>query len=170
MSERFYVAQCLPSQESIAALNLRNQKFETYYPTETKERRIKVRNAVRTTSHIVPLFPGYVFVAFDHLRDAWRSINGTRGVRRLLGEGEKPVAVPEGFVDELRRQCALGVFDQSAARDVIRAGESVRIESGSFAGLIGECIEARAKSVRVLLSCFGGAVRVTFSPDNVARV
>ena len=105
------------------------------------------------------------------MRDPWRSINGTRGVRCILGEGEKPVPVEHGFVEELYTRWDGGEFKEKPV-DLARvhAGDYARVNSGSFAGLVGRCLEARATKIKLSLNVFGGAVAVTFNSGAVVPV
>lgn len=168
--KRYYVIQTNPGQEQIAAENLKNQRYNAYLPTLVKERQANKRFPWRGGSKIEPVFSGYMFVELDLKSDHWRSINGTRGVKRLLGETEQPTPIPDGFIETLRAMCERGAYDEHLHKpQEIRAGDRVRVESGSFVGLIGKCIQARAKNVKLLLNAFGGAVEVIFGIEKVAR-
>ncbi len=69
--------------------------------TFTPRRWRTVRHARRVRDVAAPLFPGYLFVSLDPGAVRWRSINGTVGVRYLIAAGDKPLPLPEGFVEAL---------------------------------------------------------------------
>ena len=86
----WFLAQLKPNCANIADKNLKRQGFKTFLPTEeeTRERNGKFVTAIR------PLFPGYIFVAFDEARGLWRTVNSTYGITRLVSFGKEPTAVP----------------------------------------------------------------------------
>lgn len=129
MSNVWYVANTLPHKEFLAAEQLRNQGFEVFLPATRRQ----VRHARQVTEKLNALFPSYLFVAEDENR--WRSINGTRGVRRLIMAGEEPARVLPGLVEELKASVdEHGVFSYQGP---LATGDRVRIESGPFADLAG---------------------------------
>ena len=87
----WFVAATKPRDEALAEAQLKQQGFDTFLPRFRKIR----RHARRATEVLAPVFPGYCFVQADPQQYPWRSINSTRGVRRLVGamNGE-PQAVP----------------------------------------------------------------------------
>ena len=96
---RWYVAQIHPNSEALVLDQLGRQAYETYAPQERSK--VVIKNVVVERASY--LFPGYVFVAFDLERDRWRSINGTRGVAKLLPRAsETPLPVPIGLVEGIR--------------------------------------------------------------------
>lgn len=94
--EKWYVVETKPRQETVAAINLRNQGFFVFTP---KIRR-PVRHARQTFERIVPLFPGYLFIR--NPLDRWRSVNGTVGAKRIVTNGTDPVEVEYGVVKALQ--------------------------------------------------------------------
>lgn len=153
--ERWYVVQTQPRAEARAAANLGRQGYRTFCP----RRRRTVRHARRATVALVPLFPAYVFLRLDLSRDLWRSVNGTRGVVRLVSNGDVPARVPRGVVESLEaRTDAEGAMDWSSS---LEAGRPVRILDGAFADLVGTLLELDAGGrVRVLLDLLGRPVSV----------
>src|SRR4051794_19278393 len=91
------VAAIQPGKGIAAADHLRRLGHEVFAPSNSKT----VRHARRTTLQLTPVFPGYLFVAIDRSATAWRSINGTIGVRHLICAGGRPLSLPEGFVEGL---------------------------------------------------------------------
>ena len=59
-------------------------------------------NCKQTT--VKPLFPGYLFVFIDYLKDNWSKINYTRGVKKLITLGRNFLPVSKDFVDELKKK------------------------------------------------------------------
>jgi transcriptional antiterminator RfaH len=153
--ERWYVVHTQPHAESRATSNLEGQGYALFCPRMRKT----VRHARKATTTLAPLFPNYLFLQLDVSRDHWRSVNGTRGVIRLITQGETPQPVPVGIVEALQaRMSADGVLDWTAA---LKIGQAVRISSGPFADFVGtlEKLDAGGR-VRVLLDILGRSVSV----------
>ena len=98
--KNWYVVYTQPNGENLADLHLQRQGFEVYLPRYSKM--ISHARYLKKVSR--PLFQRYLFVRLNIETQLWRSINGTLGVTRLVSRGEKPVAVPEGIVDELKKR------------------------------------------------------------------
>ncbi len=158
MMTRWYVVHTQPHGEAKASLNLERQGFATYLPRYRRQR----RHARQTEFVPRPLFPNYLFVAFDIARDRWRSIQSTIGVNRLVMAGEEPVPVPNGVVEEIRlREDAEGyvVLGLPAGAKI---GGPVRLIDGIFAdarGILERIVDNRR--VAVLLQLLGREVRVS---------
>jgi len=61
-------------------------------------------------THLESLFPGYLFAQLA--TDAWPRLAWLHGVRRILGEGDHPLPLPAGVVEDLiGRTSTRGVVD-----------------------------------------------------------
>jgi len=150
----WFVANTRPQGEVQARAHLERQGFHVFCPLYRKT----IRHARQRREVEAPLFPGYIFVQLD-LSQPWTIVNGTRGVRRLLAQGERPLALPAGFVETLQRQMReQGVI---ALEPAFGIGAAVRIVEGPFAELIGtvERLDATGR-VQVLLELLGRSVAV----------
>jgi transcriptional antiterminator RfaH len=163
MAQRWYVVQTKPLQEGIALRELSNQAFTCHLP---KIASIKPRRGKHTII-VSPLFPSYLFVRFNIEREAWRSINGTKGVVRLLGSTEETASpLPRGFVEEmLSRADPDGVIAlQKAVRTIKKfaVGDTLKVKEGSFQGFSGTCQKTDHKTATLLLYLLSGKVAVKF--------
>ena len=151
---RWFVVHTRPHQECRAEANLVRQGFRVWLPVMERSR----RHARRIETVRGALFPGYLFVALDPERTAWRAINGTFGVRRILTRGSSPQALPEGFIAALR--CAVGADGLSTAAPAdLRPGDAVRITAGPFTECAAVVLRlAPGERVDVLLQVLGGRV------------
>ena len=153
--EHWYLVQVKPNGYRLAQLNLIHQGFKCFQPLvrATERRGEQFRPVSR------PLFPGYLFVAFDPTRAPWRKINSTAGVVRLLSLGNTPQLVPEGLVADLRAR--LDAEGHVIFSDTLIVGDRVEIQSGPFAGFLGEVArlapDARA---HLLVDLMGRKARV----------
>jgi len=164
-NRRWFVVHTQPKSEMRAVPNLERQGYHTFCPCM----RHTVRHARKSTPVMVPLFPGYVFVQLDVSADQWRSINGTRGVIRLITNGETPVAVPVGIVEDLQRRISPdGAMDWTTS---LKIGDQVKIAEGPFAAFIGTLQKLDASGrVRVLLDLLGRSVSVSLHAEKIAPI
>ena len=155
VNERWFLVHTLPNSERRAQLHLGAQGFRTHYPTFHKT----IRHARRLQTVRAALFPGYLFLILDLVRDRWLSVRSTVGVRSLFTCEDRPVPVPEGIVETLIEnmdEAHLALFG-----DGLKTGQSVRIISGPFANFVGSLERLNdAGRVRVLLDMMGTAVPV----------
>ena len=89
----------------------------------------------RTDTVKAPLFPGYLFVFMDVAKTRWRAIRSTIGIRHLICEGEKPLAVPPGVVEDIRAQ--EDVSGLVPVAPPFRPGEEVRVTDGALREQVG---------------------------------
>jgi transcriptional antiterminator RfaH len=159
---RWFVAYTERRGEALAIDNLRRQGFGAFCPWIRKT----IRHARKTQAVLAPLFPSYVFVELDTAQDRWRSINGTRGVSHLIANGETPTPVPSGVIEAIRvRTDGDGVVDWTTT---LHVGQTVRINNGPFADLIGTLEHLSPEGrVRVLVHLMGQVVAVRMHSDNL---
>jgi transcription elongation factor/antiterminator RfaH len=151
----WYVVHTQPRAEGQAVCHLEMQGYRVFCPRYRRT----VRHARKAKSVLAPLFPNYVFVRLDTSHNQWRRINGTRGVLRLLTQGETPQPVPNGIVDGLQSKMrADGTMDWTPT---LKIGAAVRITDGPFTEFLGtlEHFDAAGR-VRVLLDLLGRSVPV----------
>jgi transcriptional antiterminator RfaH len=162
--KRWYAVNALPCQEMRADENLRRQGFYTWLPQYRRTR----KHARRVDNVLAPLFPGYLFVRFDPAVERWRSINGTFGVIRLLCNGDTPLAVPDGLVEEImQRRDESGLVLLPTRR--LAVGNAVKVAFGSFAQLEGLVQEMPGRDrVIVLLNLLGRKVRASVPLTELA--
>lgn len=159
MDYRWYVAAALAGLEATAIYHLSRAGITAFSPS------IGVGVSLRR------LFPGYVFVELESVEEAG-VVNRQRGIHRMLPvHANEPLALPRGFVEDLRGGLARGDFDAKACGEIVRkycAGEAVPIVAGAYSGHYGEMVRYRKGSLIVLLSLFGGQREVPIPQHCVA--
>ena len=155
--DRWYLVQTHPREDLRAILELARQGFPVHYPTMV----------VRDDQVPVPLWPGYMFTAFDVTDDRWRGVHSTPGVRRLFSfSAERPHPMRRGYVEGLIAAAgAAGVID--ARPQPIQPGDQLRITSGPFANLVAMCQRTAADRVTVLMRVLGRDVETVLSRSMV---
>lgn len=164
---RWYVVHTQPQNEARAEANLRQQGFITYLPRYLRSR----RHARKTETVARPLFPRYLFVALDVARDRWRAIHSTFGVSNIVCAGDKPTALPEGVIDQIRAREAENGFVVLGLPAGLNPGSPVRVTDGIFAesrGILERVSDDRR--VAILLKLLGREVRVFVPAASVGTV
>jgi transcription antitermination factor NusG len=140
---RWYAAHTCANHEKRVAEQLRTRGVEHFLPLYStvhrwKDRRVRLQ---------LPLFPGYVFV---HLPLAERlRVLQVPSVARLVGFGERPVALPAHEIDVLRD--GLGGGFPAQPHPYLTVGRRVRIRNGPLAGLEGILLRKKG-NFRIVLS------------------
>ena len=130
MTKEWFILQFKANSHHQAKKNLTRQGFETFLPLyETTSQK-----ASRFVSTSRPLFPGYMFVAFDKAEAKWNKINNTYGVSRLVTFNSVLEPIPSTFVNNLIKR-----YDSSGKLLPIKRlkkGDQVKILKGPFANFI----------------------------------
>lgn len=164
METKWYAAQLKAGRERIALRGLADNGFSTYYPM------MEVSRAARNGRWVdvpEPIFPLYAFLQSAPEIERWRAAKNTRGVVRLLGNGQ-PCALPDREIDRLKEHERAGLF-RHPHRCRIRQGDRVEFRVGSLVGLAGICQWTRRERVGVLLSILGGS-NVVIAPRDVLKL
>lgn len=152
---QWYVLQTKPKQEQFAVVNLEDQGFATFLPIY--KRRHKGQWLLG------PLFPGYLFIQLDLHDSYWKSVNGTRGVKRIMCmDPESPSPVPSQIMDALMSSEYIEDLEK-----IFSPGDKLQLTDGPFKGNIGVCELSSKKRVTLLLSILGGQHRVTVDLTKV---
>lgn len=160
---RWYVVHAHPFCEMQAAVNLDRLGYSIFYPCFHKV----MRHARRTSKVLAPLYPRYLFVKFDISRDRWRRINSTRGIVRLVMQGELPRPVPRGVIEAIISQ----INDDGTIRSLssFEPGQAVRIENGPLADLVAQFQRCEPDGrARVLTELLGRIVSIVLSRETFA--
>jgi len=118
--ERWYALYTKPHKERHVSDILEGKGFETYLPT------IQVRRNGRR--RMEPFFSCYLFARFDP-EEALPGLRWTPGLRRIVGFGDEPAAVPDGVISLLRKRLD-GMGEVVYREHRFEPGDRVRIRSG----------------------------------------
>lgn len=164
--QRWYVAQTEPKKEKRAEQELAQQGFIAWVPKIQVWRpvtRTTLRQAKAAEPDQTPLFIGYILIEMDIHSCPWRSVNGTRGVRSLIMQGEKPLPVRRGMVEALRERLAptngVLIVNTPAQTHSFRPGMRLLVNKGPAFGLRGLCTDSASGRLKVL---FDGMGRTTW--------
>lgn len=131
----FAVVNTHPHREQFASENLIRQGYTPYCPRLVT----RVTHARKTRDVLRPMFPGYLFVAFDSAIQQFSPVNSTFGVRRVVKFGERPALLDGNFVQALRQREVDGAIIRPA--HPYSVGDPVKLRGSSFDGVIAKIVE-----------------------------
>jgi transcription antitermination factor NusG len=139
----WYAAYTSANREKRVAEQFGQKEIEHFLPLYEVVRRWKDRR-VRLQ---LPLFPGYVFVRLA-LSERLRVLQ-VPGVARLVGFGDRPVALPEEEIEGLRIGMRRDV--KMGPHPYLSQGRRVRIIRGPLTGMEGILLRKKA-NLRIVIS------------------
>lgn len=161
----WFLAQTKPNSHRVAERNLGRQGFKTFLPLQEETKRVRGN----FSTQMRPLFPGYLFVAFDVEIGGWRAVNSTYGITRLVNFGKQPTPVPLDLVSTLMLRCDRE--GKLMPPKLLEPGDEVMVTKGPFAEFIAK-IESIApdRRVWVLMEIMGGGTRVAVDAKHLRSV
>ncbi len=118
---------------------------------------------------IRPLFPNYLFAKF-HSELYYYKVKWTRGVNRILGNGNGPTPISGKVISTIKEK--VGENSLIRLEDDWKEGDAVQVTSGPFKDLMGIFQKKMSSQgrVRILLSLIGVDVPVQISKWQIKRV
>ena len=159
----WYLVQLKPNGHRLAKANLERQGFKTFLPLQN----VTKRSAHKFVDRNVPLFPGYMFVELDAAQNAWRKVNSTLGVARIVSLGGTPTPVPSAIVNEFISRCD----DDGVLRPThgLEVGQDVQVLRGPFANFVAKVEEISPdQRVWILIDLLGQSSRISVAKDAIA--
>ncbi len=171
----WYVIQTKPLAEERTCANFKAMHDTRFSAAgvETFSPRIKCMARGRAGGDVTrskPLFPSYIFVKWD-LKDADKQhlVKYTRGVNRILGDGERPVPISDAVIDVIRgRVNGDGIIEQ----ELFGVGDRVKVRRGILKDLEGilERPVSDSGRVDVLLRIFNREMRAKLKCSEIEKV
>jgi len=158
MNPQWYVVQTKPGNERRVETHLFNQEMEVFLPLyETFQ-----YSSGKMVQNIKPLFPNYLFAKLD-LNVHYYKVKWTRGVNKILGNGNGPVPISETVIQTIMER--RGADNLVKLDERLKKGDIVQITSGPFKDLMGifEKRMSGGERSKVLLSLIGVDVPVRIS-------
>lgn len=139
----WYLIYCKRGQLLRAKAHLEQQGVTCFFPQHNVEKIIRGKRTIKTE----PLFPNYLFIAFDPEQIHTTAIGSTRGVSHFIRFGNTPAKIPVSVVEALMAQ----PLTLSQQPDMPQTGDSVEITEGIFAGLQAIYSEPEGETRSILL-------------------
>lgn len=167
---RWYVVHTYSGHENKVKVNIeklvenrgmQDLVLEIVVPTEScvefkdNKKRVKTRK----------MFPGYVIIKMIVTNESWYLVRNTQGVTGFVGHGTDPIPLTD---DEVRR---MGIEKIYVDID-IRPGETIKVVTGPFAGLIGivEYVNAEKQMLTAKIEMFGRETPVDLEFSQVDKL
>ncbi len=168
MAYGWYAATSRPLQEERAERELRKQGFRVSVP------KVRVRSGRRAGYEVRPYLRGYVLLELDLEVDWWPSVNGTRGVGRLVMTGGIPSRIWAGPRDHIISLCFGGLLvadERELDEAVLAVGDEADVRSGPFRGFSGAVsdVDASHRRIGLLLDILGTRRRIGLATDQVRK-
>jgi transcriptional antiterminator RfaH len=162
ISKLWTIVQFKPNAHKLAERNLNQQDFETFLPLEEVT---KYKNKICISTKR-PLFPGYMFVAFEKENESWHKINSTHGVSKLLTLNSEPYLVQNTLITAIMARCnQAGVL---LPQKHFSKNDSVRLVSGPFDNFLATVVSMdKNQRVCVLIDFMGQASRMLIKAEKL---
>lgn len=179
---RWYCVRTDYGHEVTADFEIRRLGLPVFLLQEFRPAKADRKGVVKAGCYdrIVPVFPRYLFTAFDIAEPTWRHIASRRGVERIFGTGpERPTPVPQAAIDVLLLQCAPNGVIYPPEKAVksgkpqfpgVEVGASVELLTGPFAKFHGICLLSEPNRIKLLVEIFGRASEVEVRSATDVRV
>ncbi|WP_460744353.1 transcription termination/antitermination protein NusG [Mariniluteicoccus endophyticus] len=169
-------------EQRAQSLNMEDYIFEVRVPTEevTEIRNGNKKNVTRT------VLPGYVLVCMDLTDESWATVRHTPSVTGFVGHATSPVPLSLEEVEKMLTPSVIAAANAEAAAagkpkagrkkkiEVadFKAGDSVMITDGPFAGVHASITEINANSqrIRAMVEILGRETPVDLTFSQVEKV
>lgn len=172
MAKQWYVATVKPMREKLAETELRKQiRYGVVARVFNPRCRVRVKQG-EDKFRIKQYIQGYILVQFDVCKHRWQSVNGTRGVGRLIMCGEMPSRVRHGVVEALLHVCDGGetfVHDERLDKIISERLDPPVVGSRASVGLVSGTVHASSHArVGIMLEMFGRKL-VASAPTSLVQ-
>jgi transcription antitermination factor NusG len=160
------VATTHPQAERWAESNLTRAGYRTYLPLYAARTRDRVTHSM---THITerPLFPGYLFVAWQQ-PESWSPIKAAPGVKSLVGTNGRPDMVRPGTVEALQAgDDARRTIPPPGA--LWAAGDPCTPAHGPFHGLPAAVVAVEDEIATIAVMMLGQLRRVQIPVEHLIR-
>lgn len=134
----WYVLNTKPKKEGQVERLFQEAGYEVYNPKIKQDNRIS------------PFFPGYEFLRFDYPEE-YRLVKYTRGVKKVVGNPEGPIPIPDTAIDKIRAREINGLVELEKYGAVPSVGDEIEIMEGPMKGLRGVFAKEMTQKQRVLI-------------------
>jgi transcriptional antiterminator RfaH len=122
--EAWFVVNVKPRKEFQVERLFTEGGFTIYSPKYVSEGKVRT------------FFPGYAFLRFDHPAQ-FQMVKFTRGVKRVVGNREGPIPVPDEVVTGIRAREKDGLVELQKYGQAPNVGDEIEVVEGPLKGLRG---------------------------------
>ncbi len=150
----------------IESMGMRDKIFRVLVPEEEE---IEFKDGKRRTVQ-KKIYPGYVLVEMVMSDDSWYVVRNTSGVTGFVGQGIKPIPLPEEEVKQILRLMKLEA--PVKVKLDLDIGQPIRVTHGPFQDFTGvvEEVSPEREKVKVLISIFSRETPVELDFGQVEKL
>lgn len=115
--------------------------------------------------------PGYMLIKMEMNDDAWHLVKNTAKVTGFLGNGSRPMKVPEAQIAQILSQIENKATDVTSTK-MFEVGEAVKVVDGpfdSFTGVVEE-VDVERSRLRLSVTIFGRSTPLDLEYSQVEKV
>jgi transcription antitermination factor NusG len=120
----WFVINTKPKKELRVAKLFAEGGFTCYIPVYRQDKRV------------TPFFPGYGFLRFN-FPDDFQTVRYTRGVKRVVGDNNGPIPIPDEAVDRIKAREVDGLIEFEKHGETPLVGDEIEVVEGPLKGLRG---------------------------------
>jgi len=143
MTAKWYVVRTEPKGEFQAARALNLDGMDIYLPLINSPRH-------RQRQGRLPLFPGYLFIKWDHEPGGWPTFRSVHRITGWVNIGDEVPFIPDEAMTELMERVD-AINGRNGLWRKFLVGETVMVDSGAFQGLAEVVEEAKSPAARALV-------------------
>ena len=128
MASQWYVLRSKPRKEEVLWRQLRAQEFDVFFP------RIRVHPVNPRSRKLLPYFPGYMFVNVNLEEVGLSTFQWMPHAIGLVSFDGEPSTVPENLIFAINKRVEEIAAAGGEFFDGIKPGDTVKINTGPFAG------------------------------------
>lgn len=149
-------------EKRVATMDMEEKIFRVVVPMEEE---VEYKDGKKKITKR-KIYPGYVMVEMIMDDDSWYVVRNTPGVTGFVGSGSKPIPLLEDEIQNILKHMGM---EEVKPKVQFQPGQSVRVNSGPFAGFIGMVEEVMfdRNKLRVLVSMFGRETPVELEYSQV---
>jgi transcription antitermination factor NusG len=136
--KNWFVLNTKPKKEFHVEKIFTEAGFEIYNPKYRQDDRVK------------PFFSGYEFIQFEYPSD-YRLVRYTRGVKKVVGNRDGPIPIPEGVIDQIKGREENGLIELLKYGEEPAVGDEIEVVEGPLKGLRGVFKRELTERERVLI-------------------
>jgi transcription antitermination factor NusG len=104
----------------------------------------------RQDKRVTPFFPGYGFLRFN-FPDDFQTVRYTRGVKRVVGDNNGPIPIPDEAIDRIRAREIDGLIEFEKHGETPLVGDEIEVVEGPLKGLRGIFKKELGDTERVMI-------------------
>ena len=120
----WYVINVKPKKEFQVERLFTEGGFKYYSPVYKQDDRVR------------PFFPGYGFLIFE-FPGQYQTVKYTRGIKRVVGNKEGPIPIPDEVIQEIRAREIGGLIELEKHGVMPQVGDEIEVAEGPLKGLRG---------------------------------